>query len=115
MVGRRGRWHTDANQRRARYVRSRTRIAITYHFYSRIVEPYAVGTDLFGEPVLVAYQVSGGDEHATPIGWKRLNVGEIRSAMMLVEREPCGARMPPDEMMADPHAEYRRDQRNTLS
>lgn len=77
------------------------RLAITYHFYSRVVEPLAVGSDGGGSAVLLAYQVSGGADDGQPRGWKRMNVGEIRGAMLIADGSPFEQPTPPSEILED--------------
>lgn len=77
------------------------RLAITYHFYSRVVEPFAVGNDGVGSAVLLAYQVSGGADDGPPRGWKRMNVGEIRGAMLIADDRPFEQPAPPSDILDD--------------
>lgn len=69
----------NVNQLIFEAIRSKTVLELRYHGYSRLVEPHAYGLDKHDEPILRAYQVSGGSESGERSGWKLLKVDEIRS------------------------------------
>ena len=50
-----------------------------YSGYSRIVEPYAHGSDKKGNDILRGFQIAGGSKKGTANEWKIFKVGEITS------------------------------------
>lgn len=80
-----------------RAIREHRCLMLNYRNYSRVVEPYALGTDGDGAGVLCAYQVSGGDEAHVGQGWKRFEVGAISGATVVSGRF-TGQRHPPPEL-----------------
>lgn len=57
-------------------------VVLTYHGYTRSVEPHCLGEDSKGELKLRCWQTAGGSESGERSGWKLLNVSEVHSASM---------------------------------
>lgn len=57
-------------------------VALTYHHYTRTVEPHCFGEDEHGQQKLRCWQIDGGSESGERHGWKILNVNEIQSATL---------------------------------
>jgi hypothetical protein len=45
-------------------------VRLRYHGHDRVVEPQLVGLHEAGEPMLVAYQTSGGSQSGVVPGWR---------------------------------------------
>lgn len=61
------------------------KLELTYHGYSRLVEPYALGLDKGGEATLRCYQVTGGSESGDSAGWKLLKLAEMYQVAIVRE------------------------------
>ena len=75
---------------------NRRLVRITYHNYSRLLEPWALVLDHAGQDILIAWQVSGGSEAGAASGWQEFRITEIKGATALPETfEPDPDHKPP--------------------
>ena len=58
-------WHVACDA-----LNARKRLSITYGGYTRVVEVHAVGTTSDGNPVMRAWQVSGGSKSGKGLPWR---------------------------------------------
>ena len=54
-------------------------VKFSYHGYTRLVEPHALGHVTEGRLALLGWQVSGGSRSEPPPGWRTFVVAEISS------------------------------------
>lgn len=80
-----------------RAIRENRCLMLNYRDYSRVVEPYLLGSDAAGAKVLCAYQLSGGDEAHVTFGWKLFDLAGIRGAAVVSGRF-AGDRPLPEEL-----------------
>ena len=66
-------------------IRRRRLLSFSYGGHRRVVEPHIIGTDGKGHMALSAYQVRGGSESGTGVGWKLFHVDELHRVMLLQE------------------------------
>jgi predicted DNA-binding transcriptional regulator YafY len=64
-------------------IQNRNLLSFSYDGFTREVEPHCLGIDKKGHPALRAYQVAGGSESGTYVGWKFFHVNEIRNLHVL--------------------------------
>ncbi len=64
------------NSRIVQAIRNQRRMALHYHGYQRVVEPYAYGMDATGDALLLGYQTRGTGCAARDAGWVRLRLYE---------------------------------------
>ncbi|WP_428000136.1 hypothetical protein [Acidovorax sp.] len=61
-------------------IQQRRVVVLSYHGYTRTVEPHCVGRGSDGTEKLRCWQTSGGSDSGERQGWKLLNVNEIHGA-----------------------------------
>lgn len=67
------------NQIIAAAVRNKQILTISYHGFTRTVEPHAYGINHKGNEALRRYQIAGGSVSGSPSSWKLLLLDEMRS------------------------------------
>jgi hypothetical protein len=67
------------NQVIASAIKNRQILAISYHGFTRTVEPHTYGINHKGNEVLRCYQIAGGSVSGSPSPWKLLRLDEMRS------------------------------------
>jgi len=70
------------NQTIIQAIREKRVLEIGYHGFMRIIEPHAYGRNKRGEFILRCYQIGGGSVSGSPVDWKLLLQGEMRSITM---------------------------------
>jgi len=63
-------------------IQSKRVIVLTYHSYTRTVEPHCLGKGPQGDMKLRCWQTAGGSVSGGVPAWKMLNVREIHSTSM---------------------------------
>lgn len=72
-------------------IQQRRVVVLSYHGYTRTVEPHCVGQGSDRTDKLRCWQTGGGSESGERQGWKLLNVSEVHGASMTATAFP-GAR-----------------------
>ncbi len=67
-------------------LRDQKRIALHYDGHDRVVEVHAVGVTRDNNGVLRVFQVRGGSNSNTPVGWKLFRADQVSGAHMVDER-----------------------------
>lgn len=60
-------------------IRNKQVLQISYHGFTRTVEPHAYGVSRKNNEVLRCYQTAGGSVSGSPSPWKLLRLDEMRS------------------------------------
>lgn len=66
-------------------IQRRSLLSFTYDGFRRTVEPHTYGMDTKGHMALRAYQVDGGSESGTYVGWKLFHVHEMLNVSIQVQ------------------------------
>jgi hypothetical protein len=66
-------------------IRANKRIQLIYRGHTRKVEVHSVGVAENGKIMMLSYQVEGGSNGKKKVGWRRMNLNEVESIIILDE------------------------------
>ncbi|QJR11817.1 hypothetical protein DSM104443_02900 [Usitatibacter rugosus] len=69
-------------------IRDKRILRFSYGGSLRRVEPHVYGTDRLGQELLLAWQLGGGSESGTSVGWKTFRVPEMVAVTVTTDSFP---------------------------